>query len=156
MILNITYKILCTFFIIPFILSYAESDKDENNLFEQDFNTLFEPWKTNFRQSPLPMDSLNEQDLENIKYDPFVAIPKAILETRPFLCDFCDERFKRTNHRKRHIESKHMNLYKYVCTICQKKMTRADNMIQHIRCVHALILKQNSHLTHDMFLAKMK
>ncbi|KAI8394450.1 Zinc finger C2H2 type domain signature [Nakaseomyces glabratus] len=53
--------------------------------------------------------------------------------SKQFGCEFCDRRFKRQEHLKRHIRSLHMGEKPYECHICNKKFSRSDNLNQHIK-----------------------
>lgn len=53
--------------------------------------------------------------------------------TKHFGCEYCDRRFKRQEHLKRHIRSLHMCEKPFGCHICGKKFSRSDNLNQHIK-----------------------
>ncbi|AGO11208.1 AaceriACL057Wp [[Ashbya] aceris (nom. inval.)] len=57
----------------------------------------------------------------------------ALDATKPFGCEYCERRFKRQEHLKRHIRSLHMGEKPYGCDICGKKFSRSDNLNQHIK-----------------------
>ncbi|AMD21029.1 HEL252Wp [Eremothecium sinecaudum] len=57
----------------------------------------------------------------------------ALNATKPFGCEYCDRRFKRQEHLKRHVRSLHMGEKPYDCKICGKKFSRSDNLNQHIK-----------------------
>ncbi|AET41673.1 Com2p Ecym_8403 [Eremothecium cymbalariae DBVPG len=57
----------------------------------------------------------------------------ALDATKPFGCEFCERRFKRQEHLKRHVRSLHMGEKPYGCDICGKKFSRSDNLNQHIK-----------------------
>lgn len=60
--------------------------------------------------------------------------PSPILDpSKQFGCEFCDRRFKRQEHLKRHIRSLHMCEKPYGCHICGKKFSRSDNLNQHLK-----------------------
>lgn len=60
--------------------------------------------------------------------------PSPILDaSKQFACDFCDRRFKRQEHLKRHVRSLHMGEKPFDCHICGKKFSRSDNLNQHIK-----------------------
>lgn len=54
-------------------------------------------------------------------------------ETKIFVCEHCDRRFKRQEHLKRHFRSLHTGEKPFECKICQKKFSRTDNLNQHLR-----------------------
>ncbi|QLG74305.1 hypothetical protein HG535_0G01890 [Zygotorulaspora mrakii] len=53
--------------------------------------------------------------------------------SKHFACEYCDRRFKRQEHLKRHIRSLHMCEKPFDCHICGKKFSRSDNLNQHIK-----------------------
>lgn len=53
--------------------------------------------------------------------------------SKQFGCEFCDRRFKRQEHLKRHVRSLHMCEKPFNCHICDKKFSRSDNLNQHIK-----------------------
>lgn len=53
--------------------------------------------------------------------------------SKQFGCEFCDRRFKRQEHLKRHVRSLHMGEKPFECHICNKKFSRSDNLNQHIK-----------------------
>lgn len=53
--------------------------------------------------------------------------------SKQFGCEFCDRRFKRQEHLKRHVRSLHMCEKPFNCNICDKKFSRSDNLNQHIK-----------------------
>lgn len=53
--------------------------------------------------------------------------------SKQFCCDYCDRRFKRQEHLKRHIRSLHICEKPFTCHICQKNFSRSDNLNQHIK-----------------------
>lgn len=53
--------------------------------------------------------------------------------SKQFACEFCDRRFKRQEHLKRHVRSLHMCEKPFQCHICDKKFSRSDNLNQHIK-----------------------
>lgn len=53
--------------------------------------------------------------------------------SKQFGCEFCDRRFKRQEHLKRHVRSLHMGEKPFNCTLCGKKFSRSDNLNQHIK-----------------------
>ncbi|GAV56268.1 hypothetical protein ZYGR_0BB00450 [Zygosaccharomyces rouxii] len=60
--------------------------------------------------------------------------PSPILDaTKHFGCEYCDRRFKRQEHLKRHVRSLHMCEKPFGCHICGKKFSRSDNLNQHIK-----------------------
>lgn len=60
--------------------------------------------------------------------------PSPMLDaTKHFGCEYCDRRFKRQEHLKRHIRSLHMCEKPFGCHICGKKFSRSDNLNQHIK-----------------------
>ena len=60
--------------------------------------------------------------------------PSPILDaSKPFGCEYCDRRFKRQEHLKRHIRSLHICEKPYGCDICGKKFSRSDNLNQHLK-----------------------
>ncbi|SCU93558.1 LADA_0G03752g1_1 [Lachancea dasiensis] len=60
--------------------------------------------------------------------------PSPILDaSKHFACEFCDRRFKRQEHLKRHIRSLHMGEKPFGCHICGKKFSRSDNLNQHVK-----------------------
>ncbi|CDO93313.1 unnamed protein product [Kluyveromyces dobzhanskii CBS 2104] len=60
--------------------------------------------------------------------------PSPILDaSKPFGCEFCDRRFKRQEHLKRHIRSLHICEKPYGCHLCGKKFSRSDNLSQHLK-----------------------
>ncbi|CCE62746.1 hypothetical protein TPHA_0D01050 [Tetrapisispora phaffii CBS 4417] len=60
--------------------------------------------------------------------------PSPILDSsKQFGCDYCERRFKRQEHLKRHVRSLHMCVKPYACHICDKKFSRSDNLSQHIK-----------------------
>lgn len=60
--------------------------------------------------------------------------PSPILDaSKPFGCNYCERRFKRQEHLKRHVRSLHMGEKPYGCSICGKKFSRSDNLNQHIK-----------------------
>lgn len=60
--------------------------------------------------------------------------PSPILDaSKQFACEFCDRRFRRQEHLKRHVRSLHMGEKPYGCHICGKKFSRSDNLNQHIK-----------------------
>lgn len=60
--------------------------------------------------------------------------PSPILDaSKQFACDFCDRRFKRQEHLKRHVRSLHMGEKPFDCQICGKKFSRSDNLNQHVK-----------------------
>ncbi|CCH61581.1 hypothetical protein TBLA_0F00370 [Henningerozyma blattae CBS 6284] len=50
-----------------------------------------------------------------------------------FICPYCNRRFKRQEHLKRHNRSLHMGEKPFDCHICNKKFSRSDNLAQHIK-----------------------
>ncbi|GEQ67444.1 hypothetical protein JCM33374_g1109 [Metschnikowia sp. JCM 33374] len=54
-------------------------------------------------------------------------------QSKIFVCGFCDRRFKRQEHLKRHFRSLHTAEKPYDCHICQKKFSRTDNLNQHLK-----------------------
>ncbi|CEP60528.1 Com2p LALA0_S01e12970g [Lachancea lanzarotensis] len=60
--------------------------------------------------------------------------PSPILDSsKHFACEFCDRRFKRQEHLKRHVRSLHMGEKPFGCHICGKKFSRSDNLNQHVK-----------------------
>ena len=60
--------------------------------------------------------------------------PSLILDaSKQFACDYCERRFKRQEHLKRHVRSLHMGEKPFGCHICDKKFSRSDNLNQHIK-----------------------
>ncbi|SCU84732.1 LAFA_0D11672g1_1 [Lachancea sp. 'fantastica'] len=60
--------------------------------------------------------------------------PSPILDSsKHFACEFCDRRFKRQEHLKRHVRSLHMGEKPFGCQICGKKFSRSDNLNQHVK-----------------------
>ncbi|SCV00762.1 LANO_0F08460g1_1 [Lachancea nothofagi CBS 11611] len=60
--------------------------------------------------------------------------PSPILDSsKHFACEFCDRRFKRQEHLKRHVRSLHMGEKPFGCHLCGKKFSRSDNLNQHIK-----------------------
>lgn len=53
--------------------------------------------------------------------------------TKQYGCQYCQRRFKRQEHLKRHVRSLHMGEKPYNCHICHKNFSRSDNLSQHIR-----------------------
>lgn len=53
--------------------------------------------------------------------------------SKQFGCEYCDRRFKRQEHLKRHVRSLHMCEKPFDCHICGKKFSRSDNLNQHIK-----------------------
>ncbi|CCF56514.1 hypothetical protein KAFR_0B02160 [Kazachstania africana CBS 2517] len=53
--------------------------------------------------------------------------------TKQFSCEYCDRRFKRQEHLKRHIRSLHICEKPFHCHICDKHFSRSDNLNQHIK-----------------------
>lgn len=53
--------------------------------------------------------------------------------TKQFGCEFCDRRFKRQEHLKRHVRSLHMCEKPFTCHICNKNFSRSDNLNQHVK-----------------------
>lgn len=53
--------------------------------------------------------------------------------SKQFGCEFCDRRFKRQEHLKRHVRSLHMGEKPFNCLICGKKFSRSDNLNQHVK-----------------------
>lgn len=53
--------------------------------------------------------------------------------SKQFCCEYCDRRFKRQEHLKRHIRSLHICEKPFTCTICDKNFSRSDNLNQHIK-----------------------
>lgn len=53
--------------------------------------------------------------------------------SKHFGCDYCDRRFKRQEHLKRHVRSLHMCEKPFGCPVCGKKFSRSDNLNQHIK-----------------------
>lgn len=53
--------------------------------------------------------------------------------TKQYGCQYCQRRFKRQEHLKRHVRSLHMGEKPYNCHICHKNFSRSDNLLQHIR-----------------------
>ncbi|CCC68544.1 hypothetical protein NCAS_0B04600 [Naumovozyma castellii] len=53
--------------------------------------------------------------------------------TKQFACDYCERRFKRQEHLKRHVRSLHIGEKPYACHICNKNFSRSDNLTQHIK-----------------------
>ncbi|OBA19506.1 hypothetical protein METBIDRAFT_33181 [Metschnikowia bicuspidata var. bicuspidata NRRL YB-4993] len=54
-------------------------------------------------------------------------------QSKIFVCGYCDRRFKRQEHLKRHFRSLHTTEKPYDCPICQKKFSRTDNLNQHLK-----------------------
>ncbi|SCU87751.1 LAMI_0D07338g1_1 [Lachancea mirantina] len=60
--------------------------------------------------------------------------PSPILDaSKQFGCEFCDRRFRRQEHLKRHVRSLHMGEKPYKCEICGKMFSRGDNLNQHMK-----------------------
>ncbi|CAI4433834.1 BPK_HP2_G0014430.mRNA.1.CDS.1 [Saccharomyces cerevisiae] len=53
--------------------------------------------------------------------------------SKQFGCEFCDRRFKRQEHLKRHVRSLHMCEKPFTCHICNKNFSRSDNLNQHVK-----------------------
>ncbi|CCD23228.1 Com2p NDAI_0B01930 [Naumovozyma dairenensis CBS 421] len=53
--------------------------------------------------------------------------------SKQFGCEYCERRFKRQEHLKRHVRSLHIGVKPYTCHICQKNFSRSDNLSQHIK-----------------------
>lgn len=53
--------------------------------------------------------------------------------SKTFVCHYCQRRFKRQEHLKRHFRSLHTNEKPFDCTLCGKKFSRSDNLAQHIK-----------------------
>ncbi|QLL32744.1 hypothetical protein HG536_0D02660 [Torulaspora globosa] len=53
--------------------------------------------------------------------------------SKQYGCEYCDRRFKRQEHLKRHIRSLHMGEKPFNCLICGKKFSRSDNLNQHVK-----------------------
>lgn len=54
-------------------------------------------------------------------------------QSKIFVCSYCDRRFKRQEHLKRHFRSLHTSEKPYECPNCQKKFSRTDNLNQHLK-----------------------
>lgn len=54
-------------------------------------------------------------------------------QAKIFVCGYCDRRFKRQEHLKRHFRSLHTSEKPYDCPICLKKFSRTDNLNQHLK-----------------------
>ncbi|KAM9891848.1 hypothetical protein OXX79_010429 [Metschnikowia pulcherrima] len=54
-------------------------------------------------------------------------------QSKIFVCGYCDRRFKRQEHLKRHFRSLHTTEKPYDCSICSKKFSRTDNLSQHLK-----------------------
>ncbi|GMM54587.1 Com2 protein [Maudiozyma humilis] len=53
--------------------------------------------------------------------------------SKQFCCEYCDRRFKRQEHLKRHVRSLHICEKPFTCHICHKHFSRSDNLNQHIK-----------------------
>ncbi|CCH44531.1 Zinc finger protein [Wickerhamomyces ciferrii] len=53
--------------------------------------------------------------------------------TKQFVCTYCQRRFRRQEHLKRHFRSLHTNEKPFNCDLCGKKFSRSDNLAQHIK-----------------------
>ncbi|CCK69962.1 Com2p KNAG_0D02120 [Huiozyma naganishii CBS 8797] len=53
--------------------------------------------------------------------------------TKHYSCEYCERRFKRQEHLKRHIRSLHLGAKPYTCHICARKFSRSDNLNQHTK-----------------------
>lgn len=53
--------------------------------------------------------------------------------SKQYGCEYCDRRFKRQEHLKRHVRSLHMGEKPFNCLICGKKFSRSDNLNQHVK-----------------------
>lgn len=98
---------------------------------------------------------LQELDLDQINYDPYIPMSTTELKERPYVCDYCEKRFKRISHRTRHVETKHSVAMNFACLLCHKRMNRADNVIQHVRKVHNQILQDDRHTSVDQYVIKI-
>ena len=56
-----------------------------------------------------------------------------------FECEFCDSKFKREAHRKRHILAVHRRKddSNFECQQCESRFTRKDNLVKHVRSFHS-------------------
>ncbi|KAH3901632.1 C2H2-type zinc finger protein SCDLUD_001398 [Saccharomycodes ludwigii] len=50
-----------------------------------------------------------------------------------YACDYCERKFKRQEHLKRHVRSLHMGEKPYECSTCHKRFSRSDNLTQHTK-----------------------
>ena len=53
-----------------------------------------------------------------------------------FSCDECDSKFKRKDHLKMHIESKHSEKNKITCDMCGKEYSNKQNLQRHMKIKH--------------------
>jgi uncharacterized Zn-finger protein len=61
-------------------------------------------------------------------------------QSRKHVCQYCNERFERSEHLSRHINSIHLKKKEYVCDLCipEKSFSRNDNLLQHKAQRHKL------------------
>ncbi|CCE62411.1 hypothetical protein TPHA_0C02580 [Tetrapisispora phaffii CBS 4417] len=59
--------------------------------------------------------------------------PQIIYSDKPFKCNKCEKKFKRSEHLKRHIRSVHSTERPYHCQFCEKNFSRSDNLSQHLK-----------------------
>ena len=53
--------------------------------------------------------------------------------TREHACDVCGKRFRRIEHKKRHLRSVHTEEKPFPCGVCGKFFSREDNCRQHLK-----------------------
>ena len=60
--------------------------------------------------------------------------------SRRHVCEQCDERFERSEHLLRHINTIHLKKREYICDLCipNKTFSRSDNLLQHKAQKHKL------------------
>lgn len=114
---------------VNYTMDFDDSDEDEEN-----FNASTET---------IELTHTKQQSKKNITQAVKVmGVPQKTRGRKPSLvpdlskqfgCEFCDRRFKRQEHLKRHVRSLHMGEKPFECHICNKSFSRSDNLNQHIK-----------------------
>lgn len=50
----------------------------------------------------------------------------------PYKCDHCPRKFKTFHLRKRHMDSKHLNLRPFTCEECSKTFSTMNDLKRHL------------------------
>lgn len=51
----------------------------------------------------------------------------------PYKCEYCDQKYKTFNLRKRHVETIHLQIKSHKCEKCEKSFYSKTNLKKHLK-----------------------